>query len=113
VEERLKRPEQWANLGKQEDPEQWRSLKVVRWEMMRISRGCLTMKVTSDNGGGLEEKLGRAWRELKNGGSRNTEERQKAIFLYIYWAPRIDGIGSGSLGADWKSLARKLEVILG
>ncbi len=51
---------------------------------MRISRGCLTMKVTSDNGGGLEEKLGRAWRELKNGGSRNTEERQKAIFLYIY-----------------------------
>jgi len=67
VEERLKRPEQWANLGKQEDPEQWRSLKVVRWEMIRISRGCLTMKVTSDNGGGLEEKLGRAWRGLKNG----------------------------------------------
>jgi len=25
------------------------------------------MKVTSDNGGGLEEKLGRAWRGLKNG----------------------------------------------
>jgi len=35
--------------------------------MMRISRGGLTMKVTSDNGGCLEEKLGRAWQELKNG----------------------------------------------